>query len=267
LNENKSLLIKYIEKLKKEYHNSRTGFFRYEYPWIVKLYPRTPQKEKMFTVLLQKIQDTTYIISEPLLTALGSSIDKLKKQRKAKPDLLFTYINDIIFTLDDLLALIIMEYFQPFSHHFNAFLELVVVLDVFIVEYLNDYFKKIVESHHEDWSNSYLLFEEGPLSMHEVFDNDSYEKGYNNFKSFLYMYYNSYGNDQAVMIKIVNDKLQIIYNKKSRTKYYKGIDKFNKKKYKFILERERLKQDDLKWYTAFLNRYYFRDEIIPPLQK
>jgi len=279
MNENKTFLINYIEKLEKEYHKSRTGFFMYEYPWIVDLYPKTSKKETMFKILKQKIEEPNYNISDRLLISLGEVIDKLERQKRgAKTNEPLTYMNDIIFKLDDLLAFIIYEYFFPFPQKFNEFLELLVVLDKFFVNYIRDFFIKMRENMREDSSIDldygpslhYRTYQEAFQAysreeMEEVFDEDSYEKGYQNIKSFLSNY--SYGGEyeQAVMIKIVKDKLQIIYNKKCRTKYYKGIDNFNRKKYKFITERENLKQDGIdnqKWYNAFLNKFYFQDEIL-----
>jgi len=248
LNENNKALIAYIKKLETEYLSARNEFFNQEHRRRADLYIKTPKKKNMFKILKQKIEDPNYTIPNRLLISLGE----------------VTYIKEIIFKLDDLLALITYGYFHPFSQKFNEFLELVVVLDKFF----EDHVKFVIENFHYHFHGNF----EGSSReiVDSLFEEDSYKHGYHNIHGFYRIHagsdiYSIFNYEQAVMIKIVKNKLKIVYNKKARTWYCKGIDKFNRKGYKFDLEKERLKRDNQEWYFAFLNKYYFRDETLNEL--
>lgn len=135
------------------------------------------------------------------------------------------------------------------------------VLSKFFVDYVEDTFDRFYENYEDTY------FDGDPQEMVDLlFEQDSYKEGYHNIDSFYTNHafsdeYSLFNYEQAVMIKIVNNKLKIVYNRKGKTKYYKNIKKFNRKRYKFALEKERLKSDNQEWYNAFLNKYYFQDEI------
>ena len=257
MSQNKSLFITYIDKIEKAYLKTVKNLNWFEHDIHFKI--GFPQREDLFKVLKNCINKATFILSTKLLNRVKQVADIINIRTKY-PD---HFLYEILLVLDDLLAFIVHGYYstnwQSYSEKLFEFFDLILLFNDAITPYIKQDFHEHKFSYLIE--NKTQWFQTTRRSFKELFKLDSYGD-YQSFEN------DTYDRDLRFTIKIVEDKLQIVYKKKYKPTtefedYYKSysiIDEFNKKNYEFKLNFKKIFEDNVEkkdWYKQYLSRFYF----------
>lgn len=258
MNQNKTSFITYIDKIEKAYLKAVKTIYRPHFE------RRGPERKDIFKVLKNNINNTSFVLSNNLLNRAKQIADLINLRTKY-PD---HFLYEILFKLDDLLAFIVNGYYstnwQSYSENLFEFFDLILLFNDAITPYIKQDFHEHKFSYLIE--NKTQWFQTTRHSFRELFKLDSYGN-YQSFES------DRSDRDLRFTIKIVEDKLQIVYKKNYKPttefedyyRYYIIIDEFNKKNYEFKLNFKKIFEDNVEkkdWYKHYLSRFYFSFESI-----
>jgi len=259
--QDKIVLFGYLDKIEKGYHKtikivSRTLLFGIDL--------ELPEKQNMFSQLKTAINDSTFRVPLDLLEKAKKIADQINLKAKYPGN----YINELIITLSDLFLVIIYGYYSTNPTSYSQ--KLIQFFDLIFT--LNEAFTPYIKNNIHDHRHSYLIENKTQWFSvsRDMFRNLFKLESYDNYEAFES---DEYYRDLRFTIKIVKNKLQIVYKKKFKPssefedyyKSYKIMDEFNRKNYEFILNFEKIFKEDMEkkeWYKHFISNFYFTSERV-----